>query len=186
MAIEGQRPRALKLADRIQEIVAQTLHVKVKDPRVGFVTITDVRVTGDLQAVTVYYTVLGDEAAYARAAAGLASARGLLRSEVGRQTGLRLTPTLDFERDELPESSQQLDERLAEAARRDAELAALRERATYAGDPNPYRTSGKPDADGEAGPNGSVSAGGQAQGTRPVRIAGPGDAARNVAPRDAG
>ena len=153
MATESQRPRALKLADRIQEIVAQTLHVKVKDPRVGFVTITDVRVSGDLQAVTVYYTVLGDEVAYARAAAGLASARGLLRSEVGRQTGLRLTPTLDFERDELPQSSQQLDERLAEASRRDAELAALRERATYAGDPNPYRTSGGSDAEEEAGPD---------------------------------
>src|SRR5690554_201109 len=98
-------PRARKLSDRIQQIVAQMLDTRVKDPRLGFVTVTDVRVTGDLQHASVFYTVLGDEEARAGSAAALESAKGLIRSEVGKQTGIRLTPTLEFVPDAVPETA---------------------------------------------------------------------------------
>ncbi len=132
-------PRARKLADRIQEIVAEMLDTKVKDPRLGFVTVTDVRVTGDLQHASVFYTVLGDERARVESAAALASATGLIRSEVGRQTGVRLTPTLEFIPDAVPETAEHLEAALRVAAQRDAEVAALAAGARYAGDADPYR-----------------------------------------------
>jgi ribosome-binding factor A len=132
-------PRARKLADRIQQIVAQMIDTRVKDPRLGFVTVTDVRVTGDLQHADVFYTVLGDEDARAGSATALESAKGLIRSEVGKQTGVRLTPSLDFHLDAVPETAAHLDAALLEASRRDAELARLQAQAQYAGDPDPYR-----------------------------------------------
>ncbi|VTR78091.1 30S ribosome-binding factor RbfA [Cellulomonas hominis] len=132
-------PRARKLADRIQQIVAQMIDTRVKDPRLGFVTVTDVRVTGDLQHADVFYTVLGDEDDRAGSAKALESAKGLIRSEVGKQTGVRLTPSLDFHLDAVPETAAHLDAALLEAARRDAELARLQEQAQYAGDADPYR-----------------------------------------------
>ncbi len=135
----AENPRAIRLADRIKEIVAQLLESKIKDPRLGFTTITDVRVTGDCQHASVFYTVLGGEEERADTAAALTSARGLIRSEVGKQTGLRLTPTIDFHLDAIPEDAQHLEGALAEAARRDAELAALRAHATHAGDADPYK-----------------------------------------------
>ncbi len=141
-------PRARKLADRIKVIVAEMLETRVKDPRLGFVTITDVRVTGDLQNASVFYTVMGDDEARAGTAAALASARGLIRSEVGKQTGIRLTPTVEFFLDAVPETAAHLDKALLEAKRRDEELAALRATATFAGDEDPYR---KPAAEDEAG-----------------------------------
>jgi ribosome-binding factor A len=132
-------PRARKLADRIQQIVAQMIDTRVKDPRLGFVTVTDVRVTGDLQHADVFYTVLGDEDDRAGSAKALESAKGLIRSEVGKQTGVRLTPSLDFHLDAVPETAAHLDAALLEASRRDAELARLQAQAQYAGDPDPYR-----------------------------------------------
>jgi len=130
--------RARKLADRIKVVVSESLRTRVKDPRLGFVTITDVRVTNDLQHSTVFYTVLdgdsGDETA-----AALASARGLLRSEIGRQTGIRLTPTVEFVADGVPEAATRIDD-LVEAARaRDAEIAAAAAGAVPAGEADPYR-----------------------------------------------
>ncbi|HWS59185.1 MAG TPA: 30S ribosome-binding factor RbfA [Actinotalea sp.] len=138
-------PRARKMAERIQQIVAQMLDTRVKDPRLGFVTVTDVRVTGDLQHASVFYTVLGDEAARADSAAALASATGLIRSEVGRQTGVRLTPTLEFIADAVPETAQHLEEALRVAAARDAEVAALAATATFAGDADPYKRADQDD-----------------------------------------
>ena len=132
-------PRATRLAERIQVIVAEMLDTRVKDPRLGFVTVTAVRVTGDLQHASVFYTVLGDEEARAGTAAALESAKGLIRSEVGRQTGVRLTPTLEFVPDAVPETAAHIADALREAARRDAEVAALAAQAQYAGDADPYR-----------------------------------------------
>lgn len=132
-------PRARKIAERIQQVVAQMLDTRIKDPRLGFVTITEVRVTGDLQHATVFYTVLGDEEQRVASAAALASATGIIRSEVGKQTGIRLTPTLEFVPDALPDTAKHLEDALAAAARRDAEVAALAAGATYAGDADPYR-----------------------------------------------
>jgi ribosome-binding factor A len=85
-------PRVLKLADQIKLIVAEMLQRRIKDPRLGFVTITDVRLTGDSQDATVFYTVLGSDEDQASTAAALRSATGLIRSEVGKQLGLRFTP----------------------------------------------------------------------------------------------
>src|SRR4029077_7186914 len=102
-------PRVRKIADRIQVIVAEMLERRIKDPRLGFVTITDVRVSGDTQQATIFYTVLGgvDGGGAERAATEVAlnSAKGLIRSEVGKQLGMRHVPTIDFVLDALPESA---------------------------------------------------------------------------------
>jgi ribosome-binding factor A len=131
--------RARKLADRIREIVAEALEKRIKDPRLGFVTVTDTRVTNDLQHATVFYTVFGDAVEKADSAAALESARGMLRSEVGRRTGVRLTPTLEFVADAVPENAAHIEDLLREAAVHDAEVAAMGRTASYAGDPDPYR-----------------------------------------------
>ena len=131
--------RARKLADRIAQIVAEMLERRVKDPRLGFVTVTDARITNDLREATVYYTVYGSAEEQAGTAAALKSATGLIRSEVGRQTGLRHTPSLSFVRDTLPDGARHMEELVAQARAADEALAAAREGAEPAGDPNPYR-----------------------------------------------
>jgi len=131
--------RARKLADRIKVIVAEMLELRVKDPRLGFITITDARVTNDLQQATVFYTVLGDEAAQAGTAAALESAKGVLRSEVGRQTGVRHTPTLTFVADAVPETAAHIEELLAKVAAADAEVHRAAAGAVYAGEADPYK-----------------------------------------------
>lgn len=131
--------RVRKLADRIRVIVAETLETRVKDPRLGFVTITDVRVTGDLREATIFYTVYGDDESRAGTAAALESAKGVLRTEVGRQTGVRYTPSLAFVADAVPENARAISDLLAAAAAADAEVARARANAEYAGDPDPYR-----------------------------------------------
>ena len=131
--------RARKLEERIAQIVAEMLERRVKDPRLGFVTVTDVRITGDLREATVYYTVYGSPEEQAATAAALKSATGLIRSEVGRQTGVRHTPSLEFVRDTLPEGARQMEELVAQARAADEALAAAREGAEPAGDPDPYR-----------------------------------------------
>jgi ribosome-binding factor A len=131
--------RARKMADRIHEVVAEALEKRIKDPRLGFVTVTDTRVTGDLQHATIFYTVFGDDQAQADTAAALESAKGVLRSEVGRRTGTRLTPTLEFISDAIPENAAHIEELLRAAAEHDAGVAQLAATAVYAGDPDPYR-----------------------------------------------
>ncbi|PWH06744.1 30S ribosome-binding factor RbfA [Brachybacterium endophyticum] len=144
-------PRARRLADRIQQIVATMLDTRVKDPRLGFITITEVRVTGDLQHATLFYTVFGDEEERAGTAAALASATGMLRREVGRQTGVRLTPTLEFVEDALPENARTIEDLLVHARTRDADLAELKEGASYAGEADPYRAPREDEEDEEDG-----------------------------------
>jgi ribosome-binding factor A len=142
-------PRVRKVADRIQVIVAEMLERRIKDPRVGFVTITDVRVTGDTQQATVFYTVLGAETDLASTAAALESAKGLLRSEVAKQLGMRHSPSLTFVPDAVPENARQIDEVLARARALDEEAAALRG-ASYAGEPDPYKKPREDDTAAEA------------------------------------
>src|SRR6516165_10271076 len=131
--------RANRLADRIAQIVAEMLERRVKDPRLGFVTVTDAKVTGDLREATVYYTVYGSADEQAGTAAALESATGLIRSEVGRQTGLRHTPSLSFVLDTLPEGARHMEELVARARAADEALAQAREGAQPAGDADPYR-----------------------------------------------
>lgn len=141
--------RARRLAERIQEIVASMLETRIKDPRLGFLTITDTKVTGDLQQATLFYTVLGNETQVADTAAALESAKGVLRTEVGRQTGVRFTPSLTFVPDALPESTAHIDELLRQAAQRDAEVQRVAANASPAGDPDPYRVPRAQEPDDE-------------------------------------
>ena len=131
--------RARKMEDRIHQIVARLLESRIKDPRLGFVTVTAVRVTGDLQRATVFYTVFGGDEERESSAAALRSATGMVRSEVGKQLGVRLTPSIEFIPDALPETAASLEAKLREAAERDAEVAALAANATFAGEATPYR-----------------------------------------------
>lgn len=132
-------PRVRKIADRIHVVVAEMLERRIKDPRLGFVTVTDVRVSGDSQQATVFYTVLGDEATMAASAAALESAKGLIRSEVAGQLGMRHAPTVEFVHDALPETARHIDEVLAAARASDEAVAAQREGASYASDQDPYK-----------------------------------------------
>ena len=136
--------RAHRLAKRILHIVASAIEREIKDPGLAYITITDARVTGDLHDATVFYTVRGkniaDEPDTEAAAQALTRAKGQIRKSVGDQLSVRFTPTLTFELDTMPESSARMEELLARARKRDAELAKLRETATPAGDANPYKT----------------------------------------------
>jgi ribosome-binding factor A len=131
--------RQRKLADRIKVIVAETLELRTKDPRLGFVTITDVRVTPDLREASIFYTVYGDDDQRELTAAALASARGMLRTEVGRGTGIKFTPTLAFILDALPDSARHVEELIARAAAADAALHEQAAGANFAGEADPYR-----------------------------------------------
>jgi ribosome-binding factor A len=136
----SDHPRARKLADRIKVVVAETLERQVKDPRLGFVTVTDARVTADLREATVFYTVLGDEAARSDTAAALESAKGVLRAEVGRQTQVRFTPSLTFILDGVEDNARHIDELLARAQAADAQVHQQAAKAVPAGDADPYRS----------------------------------------------
>ncbi len=138
--------RARKLADSIARIVAEMLERRIKDPRLGFITVTDARLTGDLRDATVYYTVYGPPEEYAATAAALESAKGVIRSEVGRQTGLRHTPSLTFVADTVPDNARHIEELLERARAADAGVARSRAGALPAGDPDPYKQAADDDA----------------------------------------
>ena len=132
-------PRVRKIADRIQVTVAEMLERRVKDPRLGFVTITDVRVSGDTQHASIFYTVFGEEEQVTDSAAALESAKGLIRSEVGKQLGTRHVPTLEFIHDALPDTARHIEELLDQVRESDAAVAASAAGAQFAGEPDPYR-----------------------------------------------
>jgi ribosome-binding factor A len=131
--------RSRKLAVRIREVVASTLELQVKDPRLGMVTITDAKLTPDLREATLYYTVYGDQEAQQATAMALESAKGVLRTQVGRQTGVRYTPSLAFVADVVPQTTGRLEELIEQARRADARVHEIAERATPAGEADPYR-----------------------------------------------
>ena len=131
--------RARKLAERIKVLVAEALERAVKDPDLGFVTITEVRVTPDLQSASIFYTVFGSPEDKKRSAEIIEKNRGLIRREVGRGLSIRLTPTIEFVTDEVPEVAAHLNDVLAEAKARDEEIARLAAEAKFAGDENPYK-----------------------------------------------
>ena len=137
--------RARRLAGRIKQIVATGIETQVKDPRLGMVTITDVRVSGDLHDATVFYTVYGTDEEKAGTAAALESAKGLLRSTVGKALGLRHSPTLAFVLDDVTEHAEHIDELLAAARASDAEVQRIAAGAHYAGDPQPYKLDDEDD-----------------------------------------
>jgi ribosome-binding factor A len=141
--------RVRRHAERVRELVASVVRTQIKDPRLGMITITDARITADLREATVFYTVLGDTAAEAGTAAALESAKGLLRSTVGKALGLRHSPSLAFVLDNVQDQAKQMDELLAAARHADAEVQRRAAGAKYAGDPQPYRIDEDDDEDEE-------------------------------------
>ena len=137
--------RARKLAVRIRQIVSAAIEMQVKDPRLGMVTVTDARVTSDLREATVFYTVYGDATQVEDSARALTSATGVLRSTVGKQTGIKFVPTLTFVADHVPDTARELDEALERVRHADSELARIRAGAKYAGDADPYRRPAEDD-----------------------------------------
>lgn len=130
--------RARKLAERIKVIVAEALERGVTREPLGFVTITDVRVTGDLQHASIFFTVYGTDEERAEAARVLEANTKRLRREVGHNLSIRLTPTIEFIPDALPDSARTIDDLLARAAAADAEVEKMAQTAHYAGDADPY------------------------------------------------
>ncbi|MFC6017334.1 30S ribosome-binding factor RbfA [Plantactinospora solaniradicis] len=137
-------------AERVRELVASVVRTQVKDPRLGMITITDARITPDLREATVFYTVLGDASEQAATAAALESAKGLLRSTVGKALGLRHSPSLAFVLDNVQDQVKQIDELLTAARTADAEVQRLAAQAEYAGEPQPYRVEDDEDAGEDA------------------------------------
>jgi ribosome-binding factor A len=131
--------RARRLGERIKVLAAEALEKVVKDPDLGFVTITDVRVTPDLMQAKIYFTVLGGADEFEASKEILERNKGRLRGEIGRQLGIRLTPTIELVHDEVPATAGALAELLAEAKRRDAEVEALAKNAEPAGEADPYK-----------------------------------------------
>jgi ribosome-binding factor A len=148
----AQGDRAAKVADRIKEVIARRLEKGLRDPRLGFVTITDVRVTGDLQHASVFFTVYGSEEERAESALALKAATGLLRTEVGKNLNTRLTPSLEFIPDAIPENAASIESLLREAQERDNEARAAAANATYAGDEDPYVKPRDVDDEDDEGP----------------------------------
>ncbi len=142
--------RARKLAVRIREVVASTLETQVKDPRLGMVTITDAKLTPDLREATIYYTVYGDDVARQDSAMALESAKGVLRSTVGKQTGVRYTPSLEFIADVVPETAGRIEDLLALARAEDARVQGIASTSAPAGDADPYRVPRVVDEDADA------------------------------------
>lgn len=154
--------RAKRLADLIHEVVAEKLHRDIKDPRLGTrVTITDTRLTGDLREATVFYTVYGDETDREEVAAGLRSAKGVLRSAVGAAAGVKHTPSLEFVPDALPENARNLEDLFDQARQRDEQVRWASAGAEYAAGADPYvrngEGAGEGDGDGEGGESGTRS-----------------------------
>ena len=142
--------RARRIAERTKTLVADFIERRVKDERLGFLTVTDVRVTGDLQHASIFYTVYGSDQERADTAAALEDWRGRIRSHVGKGLGIRLTPSLEFIPDAIPEGAANIEQALAAARERDAELARSKEQANYAGDAAPYKKPAETDEDADA------------------------------------
>jgi ribosome-binding factor A len=132
-------PTAAKIAGQIKTIAAQMLQRRIEDPRLGFLTITDARLTKDFARAELFYTVLGPPEAWAEAAAALEGAKGAIRTQVSRQVKLRVAPEIAFIPDAMPEQSAHIEELLAAAREADARVAELAAQAEYAGDPDPYK-----------------------------------------------
>ena len=137
----ADQARTRRMSVRVREIVADVIERQVKDPRLGMVTVTDARMTPDLREATVFYTVWGDETVRADTAIALESAKGVIRSAVGRGTGLKHTPSLAFVLDAIPENAKHIEDVLAQARAQDEQVHHLAEHARPAGDPDPYRQS---------------------------------------------
>ncbi|MBT1175575.1 30S ribosome-binding factor RbfA [Bifidobacterium sp. LC6] len=150
----GTNPRAARIAALIQRVVASSIERELHDKRLTNITVTEVRVTNDLQIAKIYWTQLGHEGKEAgerkRAQQALDQAKGHLRSLVGHKAGLRLTPQLQFVFDEVPGEAHEIEDILALARKRDEELAKARATAQYAGEADPYKHDDEPEDDADS------------------------------------
>ncbi len=139
----GTNPRAARIAALIHRVIASNMESHLHDKRLANVTITEVRVTNDLQIAKVYWTQLGtagkEQGERMRANQALQQAKGRLRTLVGAKAGLRLTPQIQFVYDEVPSEAHEIEDILVAARKRDEELAKAREAAQYAGEADPYK-----------------------------------------------
>ncbi|TCP30290.1 ribosome-binding factor A [Scopulibacillus darangshiensis] len=101
--------RAHRVGEQMKKELSDIIGNRIKDPRVGFVTVTGVDVTGDLQQATVYITVLGNDEQKEDTISGLSKAKGFIRSEVGKRIRLRKTPEISFKFDESIEYGNRID-----------------------------------------------------------------------------
>ena len=101
--------RSDKVGDLIKVEIAHMLLHELKDPRIGFVTVTGVAVSDDLRHAKVYYSVFGDEPARQESAAGLESAKGYMKRELGRRIRLKFVPEITFFRDDSLEYARTID-----------------------------------------------------------------------------
>ena len=101
--------RSNRVAEQMKKELGEIIGRKIKDPRVGFVTVTDVAVTGDLQEATVYITSLGNEREKSETLKALEKASGFIRSEIGTRIRLRRTPEIKFEFDTSIEYGNKID-----------------------------------------------------------------------------
>ncbi|QUW21883.1 30S ribosome-binding factor RbfA [Sporosarcina sp. Marseille-Q4063] len=92
--------RVNRVAEQMKKELGEIILQKVKDPRIGFVTVTDVEVTGDLQNATIFISVLGNESEKEATLKGLDKAKGFIRTEIGKRIRLRVTPEIEFTFDE--------------------------------------------------------------------------------------
>lgn len=106
--------RSEKVGEAIHKIVTGLLVKGLKDPRIGFITVTGVKVTDDMNYATIYFTVIGDEAARKESAAGLNSARGFIRREMSKQLQMRHVPEIIFKYDTSLDKGNRIDELLRE------------------------------------------------------------------------
>ncbi|MDO4913191.1 MAG: 30S ribosome-binding factor RbfA [Bifidobacteriaceae bacterium] len=139
----GTNPRAARIAALIQRVIASSIETHLHDKRLKNVTITEVRVTNDLQHARIFWTQLGHEGREDgernRAKQALEQAKGRLRTLVGTKAGLRLTPQLHFVYDDVPGEATEIEDILVMVRKRDEELAKSRANAQYAGDTDPYK-----------------------------------------------
>ncbi len=131
--------RARQIAERVLVIVAEAVEMRIKDPRVGFVTFTAARLTADLRDATVFFTVLGDDRARTDTLTALNSAKGVIRSELGKRLGMKHTPSLTFLLDALPEEAAHIEDLLKVAHEADEAVHQQAVGATFAGEADPYK-----------------------------------------------
>ena len=92
--------RVNRVAEQMKKELGEIILQKVKDPRIGFITVTDVELTGDLQNATIYISVLGNDSEKEGTLKGLDKAKGFIRSEIGKRMRLRVVPEIEFAFDE--------------------------------------------------------------------------------------
>ncbi len=112
--MRGQKRRPDQVGETIRQVVADALLTELRDPRIGFVTVTEVRVTNDLAVATIRVSIMGEPAEREAALAGLGSAAGFLRKRVGQALSVRIVPELRFELDRGQEHSARINQILGE------------------------------------------------------------------------